>query len=65
MISNWRLDVAQTYYGIRPLRLEAALNAWTNTLKIANSDFEKEGVYIHLARLKLSAGRFDREPASI
>jgi tetratricopeptide (TPR) repeat protein len=52
-------DVAQSYYGIRPLRLEAALNAWTNALKIAGTDLEKEGVYIHLARLKLSAERFD------
>lgn len=51
-------DVAQTYYGIRPPRTEAALKAWTNALNIAESPYEREGVQIHLARWKLSAGRF-------
>jgi tetratricopeptide (TPR) repeat protein len=51
-------DVAQTYYGIRPLRIDDALKAWTNTLAIAQSEVEREGVYIHLARLNLIAGRF-------
>ena len=51
-------DVAQTYYGIRPLRIEDALKAWTNTLAIAESDVEREGVYLHFARLNLIAGRF-------
>ena len=51
-------DVAQTYYGIKPLRLEAALQAWTNTLAIAHDEIEREGVYLHFARLKLHAERF-------
>ena len=51
-------DVAQTYYGIRPVRTEEALNAWTNALKIATTDIEKEGVHLHLARFKLNADRF-------
>ena len=51
-------DVAQTYYGIRPLRIEDALKAWTNTLAIAQSEIEREGVYVHFARLNLIAGRF-------
>jgi tetratricopeptide (TPR) repeat protein len=51
-------DVAQTYYGIRPMRLDDALKAWTNTLAIAQSEIEREGVYVHLARLNLIAGRF-------
>jgi tetratricopeptide (TPR) repeat protein len=51
-------DVAQTYYGIRPVRTDAALNAWSNTLKLAKTDIERQGVYIHLARLELDAGRF-------
>lgn len=51
-------DVAQTYYGIRPLRVEDALKAWTNTLAIAQSDFEREGVYVHMARVNIMAGRF-------
>jgi tetratricopeptide (TPR) repeat protein len=51
-------DVAQTYYGIKPLRLEDALTAWTNTLAIAHDEIEREGVYLHFARLKLQADRF-------
>jgi tetratricopeptide (TPR) repeat protein len=51
-------DVAQTYYGIKPLRLEDALTAWTNTLAIAHDEVEREGVYLHFARLKLQAERF-------
>src|SRR5262249_7048356 len=51
-------DVAQTYYGIQPLRTDEALQAWTNALKIAHDEVEREGVYVHFARLKLMAGRF-------
>ena len=51
-------DVAQTYYGIKPLRLEDALRAWTNALAIAHDEIEREGVYLHFARLKLHAERF-------
>jgi tetratricopeptide (TPR) repeat protein len=51
-------DLAQTYYGIKPLRTEAALAAWTNALNIATSDIEREGVYIHFARIQLLSGRF-------
>jgi tetratricopeptide (TPR) repeat protein len=51
-------DYAQTYYGIRPLRTNDALGAWTNALKIAHDDNEREGVYLHLARIKMSIGRF-------
>ena len=51
-------DVAQTYYGIKPLRLEDALTAWTNTLALAHDEVEREGVYLHFARLKLQADRF-------
>jgi tetratricopeptide (TPR) repeat protein len=52
-------DVAQTYYGIKPTRVEDALNAWTNALKLASDELEREGVYVHFARIKLHAGRFD------
>ncbi|MGB8370058.1 MAG: tetratricopeptide repeat protein [Limisphaerales bacterium] len=51
-------DYAQTYYGIRPLRTNDALGAWTNALQIAHDDNEREGVYLHLARIKTAAGRF-------
>ncbi len=52
-------DLAQTFYLIRPARTEDALRAWTNAMRIAHDDIEREGVEIHLARLKLTAGRFE------
>ena len=52
-------DYAESYYGIRPLRTNDALVAWTNALNIAHNDVEREGVFIHLVRVKLAAGRFD------
>lgn len=51
-------DLAISYYGIKPLRTNDALAAWTNTLSIATDELEREGVYIHLARIKLAAGRY-------
>jgi tetratricopeptide (TPR) repeat protein len=51
-------DYAQSYYGIRPLRTNDALGAWTNALQIARDDNEREGVFLHLARIKMAAGRF-------
>ncbi|HEY2081192.1 MAG TPA: hypothetical protein VGI88_00280 [Verrucomicrobiae bacterium] len=51
-------DVAMTYYGIKPLRTNDALASWTNTLKLAHDEIEREGVYIHFARIQISAGNF-------
>ncbi len=51
-------DVAQSYYGVQPLRTDEALKAWTNALHLAHDDVEKEGVYVHFARLKTLAGRY-------
>jgi len=58
-------DYAQSYYGIRPLRTNDALLAWTNTLRIAHDDTEREGVYLHLARIKMSIGRFTEASAHL
>jgi tetratricopeptide (TPR) repeat protein len=58
-------DVAQTYYGIKPLRTEDALKAWTNTLAIAHDELEREGVYLHFARLNFMAGRFPQARAHL
>jgi hypothetical protein len=52
-------DLAQTYYGIKPPRYEAALKAWHYALKVANDAIEREGVYIHLARNQILSGRVD------
>ena len=58
-------EIGQTYYGISPVRTDDALNAWTNALKLAKTDLEKQGVYVHLARFKLNAGRFAESHADI
>jgi tetratricopeptide (TPR) repeat protein len=51
-------DYAETYYGLRPLRTNEALAAWTNALQIAHDDAQRQGVGIHLARIKMAVGRF-------
>ena len=58
-------DYAESYYGIRPLRTNDALEAWTNALDIADTDLEREGVYIHLARVKIAAGRYAEAQAQL
>jgi tetratricopeptide (TPR) repeat protein len=66
-------DLAQTYYYLKPLPaadkaaaeqaekqlLEEALAAWLDAQKIAGDDHEREGVFIHLARLCIIHGRFE------
>lgn len=51
-------DYANSYYGIKPLRTNDALVAWTNALNLAHTDDEREGVDIHLARVKIAAGLY-------
>jgi tetratricopeptide (TPR) repeat protein len=58
-------DYAESYYGIKPLRINDALVAWTNALAIATNDVEREGVYVHLARVKILAGRFSEAEAQL
>jgi len=58
-------DVAQTYYGVRPMRTDDALKAWTNALHLAHDEIEREGVYIHFARIKLLANRFGEAHAHL
>lgn len=66
-------DVAQTFYGIKPTATKTpeeahlaevkladqALASWTNALRIAHNDEEREGVFLHFARWNLKAGRLD------
>lgn len=56
-------DYAQSYYGIKPMRTNDALTAWTNTLAIAHDELEREGVYLHLARINIAISRFDEARA--
>jgi tetratricopeptide (TPR) repeat protein len=52
-------DYAESFYGTKPPRWQDGLTAWTQALKIAHDDVERQGVYIHLARINLKLGRFD------
>jgi tetratricopeptide (TPR) repeat protein len=58
-------DVAQTYYGVTPLRTEDALKAWTNAFSLAHDSIEQEGVQLHFARVKLLSGRFGEARAHL
>jgi len=58
-------DYAESYYGIRPLRTNDALAAWTNCLRVCKDENEREGVLIHLARVKIAAARFDEAQAHL
>jgi len=51
-------NVAMSYYGIKPLRTNDAFLSWSNALKLARDETEREGVYIHFARLDGATGRF-------
>lgn len=51
-------DLAQTYYGIQPPRIQDAFKAWNDALKLARDEVEREGVRIHLARWHRTAGDF-------
>jgi tetratricopeptide (TPR) repeat protein len=52
-------DIATVYYAMRPLPTEAALGAWTNALRLARNDADREGIFIHVARIHLAAGHLD------
>jgi tetratricopeptide (TPR) repeat protein len=58
-------DYAESYYGIKPLRTNDALMAWTNALNAAHTDAERQGVAIHIARVKIAAGFFDEARAQL
>ena len=51
-------DYAQSFYGIKPMRVDDALAAWNHALTLAKNDVEKEGIYLHLARVELNSGKF-------
>ena len=58
-------DCADSYYEIRPLRTNEMLAAWSTALQIAHDDIEREGVYIHLARIKMLAGHYAEARAQL
>ena len=58
-------DYAESYYGIKPLRTNDALAAWSNAMNIAHTDAERQGVELHLARVKTYAGMFAEAQAHL
>jgi len=72
-------DYAMSFYGIKPpqsldpeARAEAqeklnrqAIAAWEGALNIAGDDVQREGVHIHLARVKINAKRFTEARAHL
>lgn len=72
-------DYALSYYGIRPpasldpddqLAAQQDLNrrailAWDYALRIANTEEQRQGVHIHLARIKTNQGHFDQAKAHL
>ena len=66
-------DYAQSYYGYKPRKtgdsavdrkaeekhFNDAMAAWQAAFKLANDDIERQGVFIHFARLQINAGRFE------
>ena len=59
------VDYAESYYGIRPFRTNDALVAWTNCLTVAKDDNERQGLLLHLARVKITAGYYDEAQAHL
>lgn len=52
-------DYAQSFYGTKPPRYKEGLAAWTDVMKIARDEVEREGVRIHLARINWKLNNFD------
>jgi tetratricopeptide (TPR) repeat protein len=53
-------DFAQSFYGTDPPRWEDGLAAWTEALKLARDEVEREGVYLQMAHIQLELGQYDQ-----
>ncbi len=58
-------DYAEAFYGINPPRLQEGLAAWLNAVKLAPDETEREGVYLHLARIHLQLGQLDQAQSNL
>lgn len=58
-------DYAKSFYGINPPRWKDGLAGWTEALKVAHDDGEREEVCIHLARIHLKLGDYDEARANL
>jgi tetratricopeptide (TPR) repeat protein len=62
---NYARDFAQTFYSLKPLPYDQALQAWTNTIAIARQESDLHDSYVHLARVKMLAGRYNEARAQL
>jgi tetratricopeptide (TPR) repeat protein len=51
-------DYAQSFYGTKPPRYSEGLVAWTDVMKIARDNIERDGVRIHLGRINWKLNHF-------
>ncbi len=51
-------DIAQSYYGIKPMRTNEAFTAWNYAMSVAHDQIERDGVHIHLARWNREIGNY-------
>jgi tetratricopeptide (TPR) repeat protein len=58
-------DYAESFYGINPPRWKDGLAAWTQALKIAPDEVEREGVCLHLARIHLELGDYEQARSNL
>lgn len=58
-------DLAQTYYSLKPIPTDEALAAWTNAAALAREPADREDVHVHLARVKMLAGRLAEARAQL
>jgi tetratricopeptide (TPR) repeat protein len=49
-------DYAQSFYGTKPPRYSEGLAAWKLVLPLARDEIEREGVFIHMARIETKLG---------
>jgi tetratricopeptide (TPR) repeat protein len=53
-------DYAEAFYGTHPPRWKDGLEAWSQALRLARDEGEREGVRLHLARMNLELGNYDQ-----
>ncbi len=58
-------DYAQSFYGINPPRWKEGLSAWTEALKLARDEVEREGVYLQMAHIHLELGQYEQARADL
>ena len=58
-------DYAQSFYGTTPPRWQDGLAAWTEALKLARDDIERQGVCLQMAHIHLELGQYDQARSNL